>query len=65
MEYISCFNYAFLMFVFYSFGQQLNMNFKVDAFNAVFKNMNAEIATATNLSSDMLRVILKHMRENS
>ena len=41
------------------------MNFKVDAFNAVFKNMNAEIATATNLSSDMLRVILKHMRENS
>ncbi len=41
------------------------MNFKVDAFNAVFKNMNAEIQTGRKLFADMLRDILKHMSENS
>ncbi len=41
------------------------MKFKGNTSYAVFKNMNAEIATGRNLFSDMLRVILKHMRENS
>ena len=33
------------------------MNFKVYAFNAVFKNMNAEIVTGRKLLADMLRFI--------